>query len=191
MASSASASMPAYLPLSYEPRLDPRALAQIDLLVVHCTELPDLAMAREYGEQVRYAAGTGNSGHYYIDRDGSTQCWVRPERTAHHVRGYNPRSIGVELVNIGRYPNWLASDHQAMDAPYPTVQIQALVRLIAQLQTQLPALAWITGHEDLDTEQVPASNDSAVQVRRKRDPGPLFPWEAVLADIGLQRLPRP
>jgi len=182
---------PAYLPLPYEALLAPRPLAQVDLLVVHCTELPDLAMARQYGEQVRYAAGTGNSGHYYIDRDGSTQCWVAPERIAHHVRGHNPRSIGVELVNTGRYPNWLDWDHQAMEQPYPAAQIDALVALIARLQRQLPALAFITGHEDLDTEQVPASNDPARTVPRKRDPGPLFPWDEVLAAIALERLPTP
>jgi N-acetylmuramoyl-L-alanine amidase len=187
----APAPAPIYLPLPYEARLDPRPLAQIDLLVVHCTELPDLAMAREYGEQVRYAAGTGNSGHYYIDRDGRTQCWVAPERTAHHVRGYNPRSIGVELVNTGRYPNWLDWDHQAMDEAYPVAQVEALVDLIGQLQQQLPALAFITGHEALDTERVPASNDPGRTVPRKRDPGPRFPWDQVLAAIRLKRLPTP
>ena len=57
--------------LPYEARLDERPLAQIDLAVIHCTELPDMATAREFGERVLYASGTGNSGHYYIDRDGT------------------------------------------------------------------------------------------------------------------------
>ena len=35
---------------------------------------------------------------------------------------------------------------------------------------------------------VAASDDRALQVPRKRDPGPLFPWEAVLASCGLERL---
>ena len=34
-------------PLPYEARLDPRPRAQVDLVVIHCTELPDLATARE------------------------------------------------------------------------------------------------------------------------------------------------
>ncbi len=54
-----------YAPLSYESRLTTRALTQIDMVVIHCTELPDMAMAREYGERVLYDSGTGNSGHYY------------------------------------------------------------------------------------------------------------------------------
>ena len=32
-------------PLPYESRLEPRALTVIDLVVIHCTELPDLATA--------------------------------------------------------------------------------------------------------------------------------------------------
>ena len=66
-------------PLPYENRLERRALEQIDLVVIHCTELPDLAMAREYGERILHASGTGNSGHYYVDRDGSVHVYVRPE----------------------------------------------------------------------------------------------------------------
>jgi N-acetylmuramoyl-L-alanine amidase len=40
----------------------------------------------------------------------------------------------------------------------------------------------------LDLEQVPASDDPAVTVARKRDPGPLFPWARVLAKVPLQGL---
>ena len=44
----------------------------IDLVVLHCTELPDLDTARDYGERIQYPqSGTGNSGHFYIDRDGT------------------------------------------------------------------------------------------------------------------------
>ena len=71
-------------PLPYQRSLAARPLSSIDLLVIHCTELPDLAMAREYGERVLYPkkypnknpdnetgthSGTGNSGHFYVDRD--------------------------------------------------------------------------------------------------------------------------
>jgi len=175
-------------PLPYAGLLDARPLDQIDLVVIHCTELPDLATARQYGEQVRYASGTGNSGHWYIDRDGATLCWIPPERVAHQVRGWNPRSVGIELVNTGRWPHWLHAGHQAMDEPYPPAQITALVALLTQLRQTLPALRFIAGHEDLDTTQVPAEDDPSVRVPRKRDPGPLFPWDAVLAQVPLERL---
>ncbi len=180
---------PQVSPLAYESRLEARPLSQVDLVVIHCTELPDLATAREYGERVLYAeSGTGNSGHYYIDRDGGCHRYVAPDRVAHHVRGYNPRSIGIELVNAGRWPHWLDSRHQAMDEAYPDAQLDALVALLHALRADLPSLRYIAGHEDLDTAMVPASDDAAILVPRKRDPGPLFPWRQVLEAVPLQRL---
>ena len=175
-------------PLPYEALLDARPLTRIDLVVLHCTELPDLATARQFGEEVRYASGTGNSGHYYIDRDGSIHRYVDVGRVAHHVRGYNARSLGIELVNRGRWPHWLAAAHQQQDEAYPDTQIEALIALLRHLAATLPSLRLIAGHEDLDTDEVPASDDPAVQVRRKRDPGPLFPWARVLEAVELERL---
>ncbi|NII09071.1 N-acetylmuramoyl-L-alanine amidase [Oleiagrimonas sp. C23AA] len=176
-------------PLPYADRLDTRTSADIDLVVIHCTELPDLAEARRYGEQVLYDSGTGNSGHYYIDRDGRTVRYVPDTRIAHHVRGYNARAIGIELVNTGRYPHWLAADHQAMDETYTDAQLDALRALLVYLKAEHPTLTNIAGHEDLDTQSVPASDNPHVQVRRKRDPGPRFPWPEVLAGCPLARLP--
>jgi N-acetylmuramoyl-L-alanine amidase len=175
-------------PLPYEARLDARPRAQIDLVVIHCTELPDLATARDYGERVLYPdSGQGNSGHYYIDRDGSVHLWVSPERVANHTRGYNPRSIGIELVNTGRYPRWLDANHQAMDEPYTDAQIVALIALLKVLAQDYPALRFIAGHEDLDTTTVAAEDDPTKTVHRKLDPGPLFPWDRVLHEVRLER----
>ena len=175
-------------PLPYANRLQARELADIDLVVIHCTELPDLATAREYGERIVHPSDTGNSGHYYIDRDGSVFRYVPDERVAHHVRGHNEHSIGIELVNTGRYPDWLDSRRQAMTEPYPAAQIDALLALIARLRGTLPNLRSIAGHEDLDTDTVAASDDASKQVRRKLDPGPMFPWPRVIGACGLQRL---
>ena len=178
-------------PLPYQDRLAGRAMEQIDLVVIHCTELPDLATAREYGERILYPeSGTGNSGHFYIDRDGAIHQYVTLDRIAHHVRGCNERSIGIELVNTGRWPDWLDSRRQTMDETYPQVQIDALVALLGGLMDALPSLRWIAGHEDLDTGRVAASDDARVQVLRKRDPGPCFPWPDVLTAVPLERLER-
>lgn len=174
--------------LPYADKLPPRQVEEIDLVVIHCTELPDLSTAREYGERVLYESGTGNSGHYYIDRDGAIHRFVPNERIAHHVRGFNPRAIGIELVNTGRFPHWLDSRHQAMTETYPEAQIEALIRLLRMLARELPNLALIAGHEDLDREQVSASDDASRLVRRKRDPGERFPWAQVLAQASLQRV---
>jgi N-acetylmuramoyl-L-alanine amidase len=173
--------------LPYVERLQARPVEVIDLVVIHCTELPDLAMAREFGERIVHPSGTGNSGHYYVDRDGSVLRYVPSGRMAHHTRGYNERSIGIELVNTGRYPDWFDSRRQAMSEPYPDPQIEALGALLAHLVEALPSLREIAGHEDLDKGSVPASDDPARRVRRKLDPGILFPWERVMAGCALAR----
>ena len=176
-------------PLPYVDALAARELAAIDTVVIHCTELPDLATARDYGERILYpASGTGNSGHYYIDRDGSIDEYVPPGRIAHHTRGWNPRSIGIELVNTGRYPHWLDSRQQAMEEAYTDAQIESLVALLLDLQARIPSLVQIAGHEDLDLDEVESSDDPTVKVRRKRDPGPMFRWDEVLAAIPMRRI---
>jgi N-acetylmuramoyl-L-alanine amidase len=178
-------------PLPYIARLPERSADTVTLVVIHCTELPDLATARAYGERALYDSGTGNSGHYYIDRDGTVYRYVPGTRVAHHVRGCNLHSIGIELVNRGRYPDWFDSNRQLMTEPYTAGQIAALRALLAQLRTEYPHLREIAGHEDLDTARVPASDDPGREVPRKLDPGPLFPWAEVLADSGLQRIHAP
>lgn len=175
--------------LPYVERLPERPADAVELVVIHCTELPDLATAREYGERIVHESGTGNSGHYYIDRDGSIYRYVPGTRVAHHVRGHNPASIGIELVNLGRYPDWWHSANQTMTEPYPPAQIEALRALLARLRTEFPRLRDIAGHEDLDLAHLPASDDPAREVPRKLDPGPMFPWPAVLEGSGLNRLP--
>ena len=48
-------------PLPYLDALARREPASIDTVVIHCTELPDLATARDYGERVLYPSGAGNT----------------------------------------------------------------------------------------------------------------------------------
>ena len=168
--------------LPYTDSLEPRSLDSIQLVVIHCTELPDLSTAREYGERVHYpSSGTGNSGHFYIEQNGDIEQWVPIDRIAHHVKDYNRRSLGIELVNIGRYPDWFDSRNQVMKEPYPPAQISALLNLLDTLQEVIPTLKQISGHSSLDTSRVPASDNAGKTVHRKRDPGPEFPWEPVLS----------
>jgi N-acetylmuramoyl-L-alanine amidase len=96
--------------------------------------------------------------------------------------------VGIEMVNIGRYPNWLDSDNQIMSEPYTEAQIVSLKQLLHELKSQCPHLQFIAGHEDLDTAKVSASDDPSKQVFRKRDPGPQFPWQTILDAIKLQRI---
>jgi len=176
-------------PLSYTQHLESRHTNAIRLVVIHCTELPDLAMARIWGKKVIYPQNqTGNSGHFYINRDGCIEQWVPLNRVAHHVRGFNPQSIGIELINNGRYPDWFHSQHQQMKEPYPGAQIEALAALLNYLSAQLPGLEDIAGHEDLDIEMLPSEDKPDTMIRRKLDPGPLFPWSEIMNKITLNRL---
>ena len=177
--------------LSYSQCLEPRTKVGIDRVVIHCTELPDLATARTYGNRIHHAESkTGNSGHFYIDRSGCIEQWVSIDRIAHHTRGHNPTSIGIELINLGRFPDWLDSRNQQMTESYPAAQIKALINLLNMLCEQLPSLRLISGHEQLDTVLVPASDNPDLQVHRKKDPGPMFPWPAVLAAVSLENIQR-
>ncbi len=172
--------------LPYVDLLERRA-RDPDIVIIHCTELPKLSDARREGELVRYPSGTGNSGHFYLDRDGRAFEYVPIERVAHHTRGWNARSIGIELVNIGRYPDWLHSQRQAMTEPYSSAQIAGLMQILLWICARSPSITDIAGHEDLDLTEVPASDDATQMVRRKRDPGPQFPWPQVLTACGLRR----
>jgi len=176
-------------PLHYVERLESRRTDEISLVVIHCTELPDMATARIWGKRELHPdSNTGNSGHFYIDRDGSIEQWVPVNRVAHHVRGYNPQSIGIELINNGRYPDWFLTDHQQMSEPYPDLQIEALATLLNHLQAELPELETITGHEDLDAAMIPSEDKTDTLIRRKLDPGPQFPWSRIMKQLSLHRL---
>lgn len=167
--------------LPYNGLLPIRDLQSLESVVLHCTELPDLQTAREFGERVLYEDGTGNSGHYYIDRDGAIYRFVEDRRIARHVRGHNGRSIGIELVNTGRYPNWYSADSQNPAEPYHPEQLQSLKALLSDLKHRYAVISQLARHSDLDTEIIAAQDRPDVQIRRKIDPGPLFPWDEFLS----------
>lgn len=167
--------------LPYHENLEHREVSTLDTVVLHCTELPTLEMARELGERIQYPeSGTGASGHYYVDRDGSIYRYVKDDRMARHVVGFNHTSLGIELVNTGRYPNWFHAKHQAMSEPFTDEAIAALKELLGELRRMYPSMITIARHSDLDTRTVPADDDPALEVRRRIDPGPLFPWDEIL-----------
>ena len=174
--------------LAYIEKLQTRNIKAVDTVIVHCTELPDLETAWRYGERIMHAnSGTGNSGHFYVDRDGQIEQWVPLERVAHHVKDHNINSVGIELVNLGRYPHWYHSEHQHMSEAYPEAQIKALKNLLEYLQFALPALRFIAGHEELDTAVIAASDKPDLLIRRKLDPGIQFPWSDLMKTITLER----
>ena len=174
--------------LPYWLNLQARTTEELNMIVIHATELTDLAKAREYGERVLYdESGTGASGHYYIDRDGTIEQYVPDNRIANHVSGWNAKTIGIELINRGRYPNWYHSDHQIMQEAYSTEQIDALIMLVNELKSRYSTIKYTQGHEELDMRIIEADNNPLIKVPRKMDPGPYFPWDKFIEAVDLKK----
>lgn len=108
-----------------------------------------------------------NSGsvsiHYIVGPDGEVARSVPEDEIAIHTVGRNEASIGIELVNAG--------DGRE---PYPEAQLKALSNLIGEIRRRwrLPKTA-VIGHDEVDHSVFTCGGR---QVRRKQDPGPLFPW---------------
>jgi len=162
--------------LPWANELPTRLLSDITLIVVHATEEPTLASSRKLAEQSENQI----SAHYYIDRDGDVQRWVPDDRIANHVLSHNPKSIGIELVNNGRYPTHFSSTSQQPSEPFPKVQLQALMELLRLLSEVYPSGVQLVRHSDLDLRLRDATDNKFVAVRRRIDPGPLFPWDRLV-----------
>jgi len=185
--------------LPYHDKLKKRDPSDINLIVIHSTELSDMKEARFYAERIlypqnsknskgHYGDGTGAAGHYYVDRQGQITRYINDARIAHHVKGHNKKTIGIEVVNRGRYPQSHFSRNQNVKEEFPEAQIIALAQLINHLKEKYPGIKALAGHVDLDRRLVPANNAPHVLIRRKLDPGPLFPWEKISRMSGLKRI---
>ncbi|MFB8351127.1 N-acetylmuramoyl-L-alanine amidase [Streptomyces niveus] len=170
--------------VEWQTLLPARNEADISMVVLHATELPDMAAAWAEAEKSASASdsGRGVCGHLYVDQDGTVYRLVPFDRVAFHVQGFNTPSIGIELVNRGRYPNWFMSWGQQPKEEFPPAQIKALRALLRSLREQYPAIVELRRHSDLDERLVPAEDRPEKLVRRRIDPGPLFPWEDVARD---------
>lgn len=108
------------------------------------------------------------SAHYVIEKNGNILQLVEEDKRAWHAgvsewqgeTDMNSASIGIELVNPG---------HTYGLAPFPEPQIESLVALCKDIMArQGVSPENIIGHED-------------IAPGRKVDPGPLFPWEMLVA----------
>lgn len=108
--------------------------------------------------------------HYIIGRDGEVAASVAEDEVAIHAIDRNERSIGIELINDG----------DGRD-PFPAAQLDALARLVHAIRTRwsIP-LSEVRGHAEVDHSTFHCAGRS---VRRKQDPGPLFPWDRLRLDL--------
>jgi N-acetylmuramoyl-L-alanine amidase len=162
--------------LTWVETLPRREMSAVDMVVVHCTEEPTLQDARDIAER----SPEKIAAHYYIDRDGRIERWVPDDRVAFHASGVNTRSIGIEIVNRGRFPRHFHSAAQHPTEQYSPPQLDSLRALLRYARTRLPRHVTLTRHSDVDQRLVPACDDPGLLVRRRIDPGPQFPWQQLL-----------
>lgn len=119
----------------------------------------------------RFFESSGSvSIHYIIGPDGRIATSVPEDEVAIHAVGHNASSIGIELINAGDGKE-----------PFPDAQIDALAGVVDGIRRRwrIP-LAAIRGHDEVDTSTFPCGGR---EVRRKQDPGPLFPWDRLRAAV--------
>ena len=146
------------------PNFTERTLS-VSLIVLHYTGMKtkEDALGRLRDPQAKVSA------HYVIDEDGAVYALIDESKRAHHagvsfwrgVSDINSASVGIELINKG---------HEFGYTPFPEKQIDALIRLCANIMTRHD-IRFVLGHSDV----APA---------RKQDPGELFPWKR-LAENGI------
>jgi N-acetyl-anhydromuramyl-L-alanine amidase AmpD len=156
---------------------EPRPLAAIKTIVLHASGGPTcradrviwikaggLRATRRYLEQHRVLGI-----HYLVGRDGEVLTSVPIEQVAHHTRGHNRDSVGIELINHG-------DGHD----PYPEAQLAALAALLADLTRRLGlSPSAVTAHSELDTSLLPCDP----RQKRKPDPGGNFPLQQLRARL--------
>lgn len=140
--------------------------ALIDTIILHYTGMVSLEAALERMCDAKHEV----SAHYCIDENGDVYQLVEDEQRAWHAGksfwqgrdNLNNNSIGIEIVNTG---------HEFGYKPFPAAQMQAVLKLIAQLiKTHNINKKQVLGHSDIAPE-------------RKEDPGEFFNWQ-LLADEG-------
>lgn len=154
----------------------PRRTEPVEMVVIHTTGGP--TCDARTGRPVWVKGGTLQANlrligahpklgiHYMIDRDGTLARSVPEDQVAHHVFSHSRRSIAIELINDG----------DGVD-PFPEPQVRAVTALLQDIAQRHGLLrAAVKRHSDLDRGTLPC--DPAR--RRKLDPGPAFPFQAVL-----------
>lgn len=132
----------------------------------------------------------GLSAHFLVDTDGTVYQTLDLDGRAWHAGPANDRSIGIEIANLGAYPEPMEGSvsgeihgqllHQR---PFTDAQYEALARLVPALcrafdiPARAPAATTTVLDGALDYEGVLGHYHLT---REKVDPGPAFEWDRVL-----------
>jgi N-acetylmuramoyl-L-alanine amidase len=164
-------------PLAGKPRRLP-----VKYIVIHSTGGPDCNPGRAF------QSGTLHSNikhfkdevdkskvsiHYLVDRDGTVVRMVPEDQIANHVYGYNPKSVGIELINNGNGQD-----------PFPPKQVHALELLLGDLLSRYSlGPENVVAHADLEKRHYFCGKVDAGP--RRLDPGSNFPWQEVRTYLNL------
>lgn len=150
----------------------------VDEIIIHTTGGPScqnsqvvFSPAGDVATMKRFFEASGLvSIHYIVGRDGEVAASVPEDEVAVHAIGRNDSSIGIELINAG----------DGVDA-FPKPQIDALARLVHAIRQRWSVpLIEVKGHADIDHTTFRCAGRN---VRRKQDPGPLFPWDRLRLEL--------
>ena len=139
-----------------------KGFARPDCIILHYTGMATAKGALDLLRDPRSEV----SSHYFIDEDGKVLQLVRESRRAWHAgvgvwkgeRDLNSASVGIEIVNPG---------HDGALPPFTEAGIAATIALCRD----------ISSRHAIRPERILAHSDIAPA--RKRDPGELFPWDAL------------
>lgn len=156
--------------------------SEITTIVLHAIGGPrctnnEVEFTRAAGDANRWVdffeRSTETSIHYVVDRQGKVVAGITEDRVAWHAIGSNAESIGIELVNRG--------DGQE---EYPAEQVAALVQLVRGIKRRHEDIANIVRHSDIDERSFLCGGRT---LDLKQDPGPKFPFDEFLSDVGTQQ----
>jgi N-acetyl-anhydromuramyl-L-alanine amidase AmpD len=116
--------------------------------------------------------------HYIIERDGRIARGVPENQVAVHTMDNNEASIGIELINRGDGSE-----------PFPEPQVRALATLVVDIMRRRGlGLEALKRHSDIDHSTFTCAGRL---VRRKQDPGPVFPWDSFLLSVLIETAAAP
>lgn len=163
------------------PVQGPQREQTVRQVVIHATGGPDCDPLRRFrggtldGIVAHFLRHQGRiSIHYIIGRDGEVVRMVPESMVAHHARGQNADSVGIELVNDG----------DGRD-PFADAQIVALTSLLRDILDRYGLTeSDIRTHAELDDSYLSCNGR---RIKRKQDPGPAFPWTTLQRELKRRR----
>ena len=148
----------------------------------------------------------GLSVHFLLDADGTIYQTLDLRDQAWHATKANPRSIGVEIANLGAFPpvegagprperiRGVVQGVELEQVDFTPQQYESLAKLAAALCTVFPKIAPDVPRDERGVVRTAALGDAEFESfhgilghlhvqANKQDPGPAFDWEGFLAAV--------